>query len=102
MTDRQLCILVGDAEGYNDRNAFISDLALSSMWGAEKNIAETCGKVWDAVHKPMREIRTDMGLTQAQMAERLCVSRRTYENWEYRQCPVYVRVLIARVWGGLE
>lgn len=32
----------------------------------------------------------------------MCVSRRTYENWEYRDCPIYVRVLIARLWNGLE
>lgn len=32
----------------------------------------------------------------------MCVSRRTYENWEYRDYPIYARVLIARLWNGLE
>ena len=105
MTDHLRYILVGEAQNETDRDAFVSDWALSSMWGEDADLdkaANQCGKAWDAVHKPMAEIRASMGLTQVQMAERLCVSRRTYENWEYRECPVYVRVLIARVWGGLE
>nr|DAK99151.1 MAG TPA: helix-turn-helix domain protein [Caudoviricetes sp.] len=106
MTDRQRNILVGDAKNNNDRDSFVSDWALSSIWGDDADIskaAEQCGKIWDAVHKPMGEIRASMGLTQAQMAERLCVPKRTLENWEYKgTCPVYVRILIARVWMGLE
>lgn len=105
MTDKQRYILVSEAQADLNRDAFVSDWALSSMWGGSADLAKTaeqCGKAWDAVHKPMSEIRAEMGLTQVQMAERLCVSRRTYENWEYRDCPIYVRVLIARIWCGLE
>lgn len=105
MTDKQRYILVSEAQSDADRDTFVSDWALSSMWGEDADfahIADQCGKAWDAVHKPMVEIRAAMGLSQLQIAERLCVSRRTYENWEYRDCPVYVRVLIARIWGGLE
>lgn len=105
MTDHQRYILISEAQSDADREAFVSDWALSSMWGEDADLAHTaeqCGKAWDAVHKPLSEIRAAMGLTQVQMAERLCVSRRTYENWEYRDCPIYVRVLVARVWVGLE
>ena len=106
MTDHQRYILVGEAQSDTDRETFVSDWALSSMWGDDADIAkiaEQCGKIWDAIHKPMGEIRASMGLTQTQMAERLCVSKRTLENWEYKgTCPVYVRILIARVWMGLE
>lgn len=107
MTDKQVYILAGEANNYKDRDAFVSDSTLSSIWGDEGKeistaIIDQCGILWDAVNLPFSELRARMGLTQAQMAERLCVPRRTLENWEYRgTCPVYIRILIARVWFGL-
>lgn len=108
MTDKQIYTLAGEASNYTDRDAFVSDMALSSVWGNDfEEISpyrvKQCGILWDAVNLPFSELRARMNLTQAQMAERLCVPRRTLENWEYRgTCPVYIRILIARVWFGLE
>lgn len=106
MTDKQVYILSGEANNYKDRDAFVSDATLSSIWGddgKEISTADQCGILWDAVNLPFSELRARMGLTQAQMSERLCVPRRTLENWEYRgTCPVYIRILIARVWFGLS
>lgn len=107
MTDKQIYMMAGEASNYTDRDAFVSDMALSSVWEDDlgeipPDRVEQCGILWDAVKLPFSELRARMGLTQAQMAERLCVSRRTLENWEYRgTCPVYIRILIARVWFGL-
>lgn len=106
MTDKQINILYVEAYNYSDRDAFISDAAQSSIFGDAEEVSsviiEQCGILWDAVNLPFSELRRLMGLTQIQMSERLCVSRRTLENWEYRgTCPVYIRILIARVWFGL-
>ena len=106
MTDHAIYTLAGEAQNYDDREAFCSDGALSSCFPEDQDMGEAykmCGIIWDAINKPIAEIRRAMGLTQAQMAERLCVPKRTLENWEYKgTCPVYVRILIARVWMGLE
>lgn len=104
MTDHNFYILVSEAVEENDRDVFVSDGALSQACdGLELEEAATlCGKIWDAVHIPFSEIRARMALTQVAMAERLCVPRRTLENWEYRNnCPLYIRIMIFRLWLGL-
>lgn len=107
MTDKQIYILAGEAANYTDRDAFVSDAALSSIFGDNDalptpSIISQCGIIWDAVNLPFHDLRAQMGLTQIQLSERLCAPRRTVENWEYRDtCPVYIRLLIARVWFGL-
>lgn len=107
MTDKQIYMMTGEASNYTDRDSFVSDMALSSVWGNDleeisPDRVKQCSILWDSVNLPFSELRARMGLTQAQMAERLCVPRRTLENWEYRgTCPVYIRILIARVWFGL-
>lgn len=106
MTDEQIYILAGECQNYSDRDAFVSDAVLSSIWGEDAepthDVIGKCGTLWDAVNLPFADIRKKLGLTQAQMAKRLCAPRRTVENWEYRDtCPVYIRILIARVWLGL-
>lgn len=44
----------------------------------------------------LKEARTCAGLTQAEMAQRFEIPKRTIENWETgkRKCPVYVEKLI--------
>ena len=104
MTDHQIYVLVGEAEKYRDRDAFVSDATMSHQMEHLDipEAAEKAGIIWDAVNLPFSALRSSMNLTQAQMAERLCAPRRTVENWEYRNtCPVYIRLLIARVWLGL-
>lgn len=105
MTDHQFYTLVGEAKEYPDRDAFVSDAALSPAFldsEPQDDLIETLGKIWDSVHVPFSEIRKNLGLTQAAMAERLCTPRRTIENWEYRDnCPLPIRVMIFRLWLGL-
>lgn len=103
MTDHQFYVLVGEARNYSDKDAFVSDAMLSTAFPEDQDMEEAaslCGKIWDAVNLPISEMRKRMGITQERMAERLCVSRRTYENWEYRNCPVYIRIFIYRTWIG--
>lgn len=109
MTDKRVYELVGEATRYSDRDAFVSDAALSECQDLPASedipaeIVEQCGLIWDAVNVPFVQLREKMGLTQAQMAMRLCVSKRTLENWEYRNnCPVHIRVLIFRAFFGLS
>lgn len=44
----------------------------------------------------IKEMRTETGMTQKQLAELLDVPRRTLQNWELgtRECPQYIVALI--------
>ena len=104
MTDTQLAFCVRESAAYESREAFISGLANSSVWGIREDngipqaLTESLGVVWDAVHRPVREIVAASGLSQAAFAERYCIPKRTVENWcvKSRECPIYLRLLLQR------
>lgn len=113
MTDKQFSICVSEVDNYSDRDAYVSDLALSSIWedeGAEipQSRIDTLGQIWDAVKRSPRDILEAAGMTQAGFAERFCIPRRTVESWcsrseaERREAPVYVRLLIQEQLGLLS
>lgn len=109
MTDKQRMYCISEAPNYTDRDAYISDLALSSMWGdkedddipAERIAA--LGKIWDAVNRSVKEIAADAGLSQRKLAERFAIPYRTVENWAAgsRECPIYVRLMMQQLLGLL-
>lgn len=109
MTDTQLAFCVRECAAYADRESYISDLATSSIWGLREDtgipqpLIESLGVVWDAVHRPVREIVAASGLSQAAFGEHYCIPKRTVENWcsGSRECPVYVRLLLQRAEGLL-
>ena len=110
MTDAQFRELFGDALTCADRDAFISEWALSSLWGdaPDSDIPadriDEIGRIWDVAHMTIRDIRQSTGLSQARFAERYCIPRRSVENWESGtcDCPAYLRLLLAQVSGAYE
>lgn len=104
MTDKQFYTLWTEAQTSTDREAFISDWALSSVWEDAEDApipdgrADAIGAVWDTAHLTIRDIRASTGLSQVAFAQRFCIPRRTVEDWEAgrRSCPDYVRLLLAR------
>lgn len=107
MTDKLFYTLWAAALDCADRDAYVSDWALSSAWGdaPEADVpadrVEELGHLWDAAHLTIRGIRAHTGLSQAAFAVRYCIPRRTVENWESgdRQCADYVRLLLAEAAG---
>lgn len=107
MTDKLFNTLWTAALDCADRDAYVSDWALSSSWGdaPEADVpadrVEELGHLWDAAHLTIRDIRAHTGLSQAAFAVRYCIPRRTVENWESgdRQCADYVRLLLAEAVG---
>lgn len=103
MTDKEFCLLFGEALNSSARDAFVSDWAMSSMWTEDADpirLAEICGAVWDLAHLSVADIRAHTGLTQAAFAARFCIPIRTVQNWELRGgCPPYVRLMMARLSG---
>lgn len=109
MTGKQFYSIFSDAsskEGVS-REAFVSDWALSSIWGDAEDAEvpqgriEEIGEIWDVAHLTIRDIRQRTGLSQVKFATRYCIPRRSVEDWEsgLRECPGYLRLLLAQAVG---
>lgn len=76
-----------DAVASSDRDAFVSNWSLSSVWGDEPN-AEIpsdrityLGSVWDAAHATIKSIAAAKGMSVRAFAEKHLIPQRTAENW---------------------
>lgn len=109
MTDHQFSVCWAEALGYTDQDAYVSDLALSSIWEDEEgddvpqDRVEQLRRIWAVQHMDMRELRAASGMTQVRYAEHFCVPRRTVENWDSgtNTPPDYIKILLARDLGLL-
>lgn len=109
MTDKMFAAAWAEAisGAYADRDSYVSDLALSSIWGdaedaeVQADRLDTLGSIWDAAHMSIKDIRTASGLSRTAFAEHLCIPYRTVQDWELgaRACPGYLRLLIAEHFG---
>lgn len=87
MTNQQFIACVAETQNYTDRDAYISDLSLSSMWGDSEDAPvpeqriEDLGQIWDAAHRSFRDIAAAAGISVRQLAMRYAIPRRTAENW---------------------
>lgn len=110
MTPNQFNFCVQNAMDFTDPDAYVSELALSDIWGDAPDAAipqdrlDDLRQIYDAVNRPVRAIVTASGLSQAAFAERYCIPRRTVEDWcrEIRECPLYTRLLLQRAEGLLS
>ena len=101
MTNEQRNFVLSEMDNYTDRDVWLSDVALSSIWdGAEdaefpQAWIDELRRLWDAVHLPMRELLAPMTPTQA--SRRFYIPVRTLQDWYagVRSCPVYVRLMLA-------
>lgn len=108
MTDKQFSAAFTAALSTPDRDAFVSDWALSSLFaGADEAapvdpaLVEELGQVWDVAHLSVSDIRAATGLSQRAFAFRHCIPRRTYEDWESgaNVCAPYMILLLAQAEG---
>ena len=113
MTDKQYSICVTEAQNYTDRDAYISDMALSSMWGDSPDAPipqdrlEQLGSIYDAVHRSVKDIAAAAGISVRAMAIRFCIPQRTAEGWccsgkSARDCPLYTRLMMQECLGLLK
>ena len=101
MTNEQFSACVSETQNYADRDAYISDLSLSSMWGdtedapvPEQRIADL-GQIWDAAHRTFRDIAAAAGTSVRQLAMRYAIPRRTAEDWSAGQSKPQLHELLA-------
>lgn len=104
MNIEQRNLALSEMAHYADRDAWLSDVALSSVWDDPEDQADIPQEridalihLWDAVHLPIRELLAP--LTLAQASREFYVPYRTMQDWfaGRRECPVYVRLYLARL-----
>lgn len=110
MNRKLFAMLAKEVPEYASRDAYISDMALSSIWGdapddeipAER--LEQLGIVLDAVNRPVSEIVKSTGLSQAAFAKLHLIPLRTLENWctGSRECRLYDRIFLQEAVGLLH
>ena len=65
MKNKQYLMCVTEAARYQDRDAYVSDLALSSVWGDVESIPaeriDAIGRIWDACHRSVKDIAAAAG-----------------------------------------
>lgn len=104
MNDAQFESCYIEAVTMNDKDAYVSDMALSSVWNDAEDAdvpqerLEALGRIWDVAHMSMRDIRKSSGMTQGAFAQKFLIPKRTIENWEenVNTPPEYVKILIAK------
>ena len=104
--------LIAELTNYADRDAYASDLALSSMWGddADADIlgdrAGALGDFYDLAHMSIRGIASAAKVSQTYISRRFCVPLRTVQGWaapvgsdSHRDCPMYITLMMAECLG---
>lgn len=107
MTDKLFYMIFTDAKSITDRDAFISDWALSSVWGDAEDAEVPAdrllelGMIWDVAHASFADIVAASGLKLVDFAARFAIPYRTAQNWlaGVNRCPDYTRLLLARAVG---
>lgn len=112
LTDAEFSTLWTDALTVSDRDAYVSDWALSTIWGDSEGVDIPEGRLaylsslWAAAHMSVRDICNAARLTQRGLAQRFCIPQRTVESWcstaaSSRTCPDYVRRMMIECLGLL-
>lgn len=107
MTDKQYSTCVTEAQNYTDRDAYISDMVLSSMWGDDpaedipEDRIEQMHRIYDAVHRSVKDIAALAGLNITNMAARFSVPYRTMQDWfsGARVCSLAIRLMMQECLG---
>lgn len=107
MTSNQFNFCVQNAMDFTDPDAYVSELALSDIWGDAPDAPipqerlDDLQKIYAAVNRNVRDIAAAAGISHRKLAERFCVPYRTMESWcsGDRQCALYVRLMMQECLG---
>ena len=104
MTDKQFCVIFSEACNDNNKEVFVSDWALSSIFDENEDLlklSEEIASIWDIAHLSIKDIREKTGLSQVKFSLRFCIPRRTLEDWESgkNKCSDYTRLMLAQLTG---
>lgn len=98
--------LYSEASNYADRDAYISDLALSSIWGDHPNAEcippyriALLSTIYDAAHATILSLIEQYGMSQTGFSRYFNIPLRSVQAWcgGQRQCPQYVIAMAAEI-----
>ena len=110
MNEKQYRLCVLEAMNYDDQDAYVSDLALSSIWGDAPDAEipddrlRQISSVYTAIHRSVKQIASASDMSQRKLAERFLIPYRTMEDWcsGKSKCPVYTRLMMQECLGLLK
>ena len=94
----------GEAQFEEDREDFVKEYSESPEQTTDIKAegdelcerTKACGRVWDAAHMSIKEIREAAGMSHAMLSRRLAIPQSTIRAWEAgEECPDYVRFMVA-------
>ena len=102
MSDKEFYFCLSEVENYSDIDAYVSDLALSSIWSEDVTLDELVPKlqaIYRFYNMPFRDMVYAAGYNQNTFAQRFCVPLRTVQHWcnGDRECPLYFRLAAAEL-----
>lgn len=107
MTDKQFYLIYTEALDSTDRDAFVSDWALSTTFGDNFDVdddtiisrAEEIRKTWDVAHMSVQDLCSRAGIGQSELSRKFCIPLRTVQNWfgGQNRCPQYIILMMARL-----
>lgn len=105
--DKTFYLLWGEALNASDRDIYVSEWSTSSIWPENAELLEIAGKlgqIWDTAHMSVKDICKATSMTQAALAQRFCIPKRTVEDWcrGIAKCADYTRLMMAECLGLLE
>lgn len=107
MNLKQYKVCISEANNYTDEDAYVSDLALSSVWGdpqedsiPPERIDQLRG-IYRAASRTVPEIAKAAGLNITNMAARFAVPYRTMQDWfsGARECSIANRLMMQECLG---
>lgn len=97
---------LSEACKYSDQDAFVLDLALSSIWEDDEyeippERMAWLKQIWLAEKRTVKDICKAVGFTQRELADHFSIPLRTVENWcmGTRSCPIYTRLMMQELLG---
>lgn len=102
MTLKQYQFCIRELPGYTDVDAYVSDLALSSIWGdgSEDDVQATriddLRRIFEAAARTVPKIADAAGMNITNMAARFAVPYRTMQDWfsGARECSLANRLMM--------
>ena len=87
MKNEMFYTLYGEAVQETDKDAFVSDWSLSSIWGDAEDAdipqerIDVLGEMWDAAHRTIKDVASASGKSVRQLAMKYAIPRRTAGDW---------------------
>jgi putative intracellular protease/amidase len=111
ITKAQYRACLSELPHYSDRLAYVSDLALSAIWGdpdgCESDIPaerlDVLRSIYDAANRTVSQICAAAGLSARELADRFAIPVSTVFSWRsgHRDCPAYTRMMMQECLGLL-